>query len=54
MVAKLTGKAQPTGKVANPPAGKPVQQPAKKIESAASRAKANGGSANAGSGIGNS
>jgi hypothetical protein len=54
MVAKLTGKAQPSGKVANKPAGQPASPPVKKIESAASRAKANGGSANAGSGIGNS
>lgn len=50
MVAKLTGKMQPSGKVANKPAGKPVQQPTKKIESEYSKAKKEGGSAEAATG----
>lgn len=42
MVAKLTGKAQPIGKVANKPTGQQVKLPVKKIESPASKAKERG------------
>jgi hypothetical protein len=54
MVASFNGKPPVKNTGANKPSGQPVSPPVKKIESAASRAKARGGSANAGSGIGNS
>lgn len=47
MVAQFNGK--PTAKKEPAPTGQPVAQKAKKIESPASKAKATGGSAFAGS-----
>lgn len=53
MVAKFNGKDK--GSKENPsPAGKPVKHAVKEIKSKASEAKKNGGSADLGSGIGNS
>jgi len=53
MVAKFNGKGPDKKAGSSKPAGAPVNASAKKIESPASKAKAQGGSANAGSGIGN-
>ena len=44
MVAKFNGKTPSAGK-ANKPSGAPVKHSVKKIESAASKAKATGGTA---------
>ena len=55
MVASFKGKGPVIKKGgANKPAGQPAQSAPKEIKSAASEAKKNGGSANLGSGIGNS
>jgi len=54
MTAKFNGKTpQAPKRQAPPPTGKPAKLPEKKIETPASVAKARGGSANLGGGIGN-
>jgi hypothetical protein len=53
MVAKFNGKGPVKNTGANKPSGKPVNTKATPIISKATIAKAKGGSANAGSGIGN-
>jgi hypothetical protein len=54
MVAKFNGKPPVKNSGGNKPSGKPANPPVTPIVSAASKAKARGGSANLGSGIGNS
>jgi len=54
MTLKQTGKGPVKNTGANKPTGKPASLPKKVIESPYSKAKKAGGSANAGSGIGNS
>jgi len=55
MVANFNGRGPVIKKGgANKPAGQPVQPVSKEVKSPASEAKKSGGSANLGSGIGNS